>query len=139
MNYPNNGNYYNGYGQIPQPNNTRQNTITADLINGGGLQAANAYYVAPGVTVILLDFPAGVFYIKSCDERGMPQQMRVCDFKERVQQINYGQDNGNQSSALQSQIDELKAMILSMNQQNQNGAISNNNQPRNQKKGGNQQ
>lgn len=142
MSYPMNNNAYTGYGygQPPQPipqNTNRQNLLTIDLINGGGLQAANASYVAPGVTSILIDFPANVFYIKSCDDRGIPQPMRICDFRERVQQQPVQQSN-DQTASLQNQIDELKSLILSMNQQNQNGAPPQNNQPRNQKKGGNQ-
>ena len=112
----------------PQP--VQRDILTIDVISGE--QQAYSFYVAPGVTAVLFDFSASVFYIKATDSRGIPQPMRVCDFKERITQP---QNQQQDSNALQAQIDELKNIVLSMAQQNQ--PTQPQNSQRNQKKGGN--
>lgn len=118
------------------PNNyggpVQRDILTIDVISGE--QQAYSFYVAPGVTAVLFDFSASVFYIKATDSRGIPQPMRVCDFKERITQP---QNQQQDSNALQAQIDELKNIVLSMAQQNQPTQPQPQNNQRNQKKGGN--
>lgn len=51
-----------------------------------GEAGAKSYLVAAGTSVMLMDSEASVFYIKSTDATGMPQPLRVFDYKERSQQ-----------------------------------------------------
>lgn len=49
-----------------------------------GENAAKAYPVAAGQSALLMDSENSVFYIKSTDQSGMPQQLRIFDYKERI-------------------------------------------------------
>lgn len=101
-----------------QPTNQRTSEIlTIDLISGES--AVYSFYVAPGVTAFLIDFNNKRFYIKAVDFRGVPQQIRTFTFDEFIQQNTIPTDN-SQNDNLQTQIDELKQMILAMGQNNQN-------------------
>lgn len=51
-----------------------------------GEAGAKAYPVAAGNTVMLLDSEDSVFYLKSTDISGMPQPLRIFEFKERTNQ-----------------------------------------------------
>lgn len=51
-----------------------------------GEEAAKAYMVAAGNSVMLMDSEADVFYIKSTDQSGMPLPLRVFDYAERCAQ-----------------------------------------------------
>lgn len=51
-----------------------------------GLEGAKAYPVGAGNNVLLMDSETSVFYIKSTDPSGMPQPLRVFDYKERTAQ-----------------------------------------------------
>lgn len=130
-----NGPWNNNQGlQFQQPQQqTPREIITIDMVNGE--QMANSYYVAPGVTAVLMDFTNCVFYIKASDTRGIPQALRTFDFNERVSQP----VNENTNDGIQTQIDEIKSMLnnLMSNQQNtsQNNYSNNNRKPN---KGGNQ-
>lgn len=53
-----------------------------------GEAGAKSYLVAPGQSLILMDSEAEVFYIKSTDASGVPQPLRVFDYKERITGIN---------------------------------------------------
>lgn len=48
-----------------------------------GEAAAKAYPVGAGNSVLLMDSENSVFYIKSTDQTGMPQPLRVFDYSER--------------------------------------------------------
>lgn len=77
--YPNNYQpSYNAY-QMPQ-----QNQQTG-IVWVQGLEGAKAYPVGAGNNVLLMDSESSVFYIKSTDPSGMPQPLRVFDYKERTQ------------------------------------------------------
>lgn len=91
--------YYNAYQQpsYPQPvpdqlTALRQNQQTMQTMNQPanpiiwvqGEAAARAYMVAAGNSVLLMDSDASVFYLKSTDASGMPQPMRIFDYKERT-------------------------------------------------------
>jgi len=82
--------YPQAYYGMPQnqptmPQNTQQN-------QGGGIPwvqgeaAAKAYPVASGQSVLLMDSENSTFYIKSTDASGMPQPLRIFDYKERSSQ-----------------------------------------------------
>lgn len=49
-----------------------------------GEEGAKAYMVAPNTTVLLMDSDGSSFYLKSADASGMPQPLRIFDYKERV-------------------------------------------------------
>lgn len=51
-----------------------------------GEEAAKAYMVAPGNSVLLMDSENNSFYIKSSDLSGMPQPLRIFDYTERTAQ-----------------------------------------------------
>ena len=48
-----------------------------------GEQAAKGYPVAPNQSVLLMDSEQSAFYIKSADNAGMPQPLRIFDYSER--------------------------------------------------------
>lgn len=75
--YPNN-NYY------PQqrPYQQHQN----GLLWVQGEEAAKAYMVAAGNSVLLMDSEKHSFYIKSTDQSGMPMPLRIFDYTERTAQ-----------------------------------------------------
>lgn len=72
MAYPN---YYYPY---PQQQQSGQGLIWVQGENG-----AKSYLVAPSQSVLLMDSEQSCFYIKSADASGMPQPLRVFDYKER--------------------------------------------------------
>jgi len=53
-----------------------------------GIDAAKAYIVAAGNSVLLLDSESQCFYIKSTDASGMPQPLRIFDYTERTDSQN---------------------------------------------------
>lgn len=123
----------NGYPNQPfDRSNQPQSILTIDLISGE--PAVYSFYVAPGVTAFLIDFNAKKFYIKAVDFRGVPQTIRTFAFDEIIQQPQSVIPEANQNSNLQAQIDELKSLILSMNQPQPQ---ANPPQPKNQKGGNN--
>ncbi len=75
------------YGQLNYANSVAQqnqmqqgNSITWVL----GENAAKAYPVASGQTVILMDREEPVMYMKSTDQSGMPQPLRIFELHERT-------------------------------------------------------
>lgn len=81
-----------------------------------GEAAAKAYLVAPGQTLMLMDSEAEVFYIKATGPDGVPQKMRVFDYKERSENAQSVQTavSPPDMSALEAKIDALAAMISKM-------------------------
>lgn len=51
-----------------------------------GEEAAKAYMVAPGNSVLLMDSEGSTFYLKSSDAQGMPMPLRIFDYTERTAQ-----------------------------------------------------
>ena len=54
--------------------------------DGEGEEAAKAYMVAAGNSVLLMDSEKHSFYIKSTDQSGMPMPLRIFDYTERTAQ-----------------------------------------------------
>lgn len=50
-----------------------------------GESGAKSYLVAPNNTVLLMDSESPKFFIKSADNSGMPQPLRVFEYKELTQ------------------------------------------------------
>lgn len=48
-----------------------------------GEAAAKSYPVGPGQSVLLMDSEEAVMYIKTTDQSGMPQPIRIFDYTER--------------------------------------------------------
>ena len=89
--YPN----YNGWSQTPQvpvfapqtPSAGLQTQQASNDINWvQGEADAKSRPVAAGHSVILMDTEQSVMYIKTVDQSGMPQPLRIFDYKERESQ-----------------------------------------------------
>ena len=82
--YPN---YYNNQQmppQQPQMASNAQQASGSGIIWVQGENAAKAYPVASGQSVLLMDSEDSVMYIKSTDQSGMPQPLRIFEYKERT-------------------------------------------------------
>lgn len=71
---------------VPQYNQQTVNQQNNGIVWVQGLEGAKAYPVGAGNNVLLMDSEASVFYIKSTDQSGMPQPLRVFDYSERSTQ-----------------------------------------------------
>ena len=83
-----------------------------------GEQAAKGYPVAPNQSVLLMDSEQSAFYIKSADNAGMPQPLRIFDYSERntnpvpVQQVaRQSEQNFVTHTEFEEKLDEIKSMI----------------------------
>ena len=78
-------NYTNPYNTPSIPNysanNTQQN-LSSNLIWVQGESGAKAYPVAPATSQVLFDSENQLFYIKSADQSGMPQPLRIFNYSE---------------------------------------------------------
>lgn len=76
---------YQTYGAMqsqPQAQQQASNSILAVLVNSE--DEVNYYPVAAGVTVMLVSFNLGKFYLKSTSKNGVPEPIRTFPFKEDV-------------------------------------------------------
>lgn len=62
------------------------NNSSSGIVWVQGVEGAKAYPVAAGNSVLLMDSEESVFYIKTTDQSGMPQPLRVYDYLERKAQ-----------------------------------------------------
>ncbi len=74
-----------------------------------GIDAAKAYIVAAGNSVLLLDSESQCFYIKSTDTSGMPQPLRIFDYTERTADI--AEDVSRETYATKDEVAELLERI----------------------------
>lgn len=74
-----------------------------------GIDAAKAYIVAAGSSVLLLDSESQCFYIKSTDTSGMPQPLRIFDYTERTADI--AEDVSRETYATKDEVAELLERI----------------------------
>ena len=78
------------YGNQQMPQNQPQMMPNAQPQQSNGIiwvlgeNAAKAYPVASGQTVILMDREEPVMYMKSTDQSGMPQPLRIFELHERT-------------------------------------------------------
>lgn len=108
---------------IPQYQQTVPQIQQAQPQNNGiiwvqGEQAAKGYPVAPNQSVLLMDSEQSAFYIKSADNAGMPQPLRIFDYSERntnpvpVQQVTQqSEQNFVTHTEFEEKLDEIKSMI----------------------------
>jgi len=66
--------------QMPQNAPAQSNS---GIIWVQGENAAKSFPVGAGQSVLLMDSEGSVMYIKSVDSSGMPQPLRIYDYKER--------------------------------------------------------
>ena len=89
-NYFPNSYYPNYYGNQQMPQNDPQMPSNAQAASGNGIiwvqgeASAKAYPVASGQSVLLMDSEDSIMYIKSTDQSGMPQPLRIFEYKERT-------------------------------------------------------
>ena len=89
-NYQNNGTSYYGNGGLQYP--SQQQSLLTVFINSED-EAIN-YPVAAGVTVLLISFNLGKFYLKSTETDGIPKPLRMFEFTEK-KVVNVTHDNGD--------------------------------------------
>jgi hypothetical protein len=79
-------NYYNPYTPYypSQQSSALQQPRTNEFAWVQGEAGAKAFFVPPGMTGWLMDSENSTFYIKTTDVNGMPQPLRIFDFKERT-------------------------------------------------------
>lgn len=79
------------YGNQQMPLQASQMASNVQQASGGGIiwvqgeNAAKAYPVASGQSVLLMDSEDSIMYIKSTDQSGMPQPLRIFEYKEKTQ------------------------------------------------------
>ena len=77
-------------------------------------QTVRMYPVAANNSVILIDFNAGKFFIKSTNEYGVQNPIREFDFTEKVMQIQNQQNGGvsrEEFEAQQKKLDDLMKLL----------------------------
>ena len=87
MAYPNYSMYqppitYPNYPTVPQTQ-PAQPVSTSSIVWVQGEGGAKAYPVAAGSSMVLFDSETERFYIKTTDQSGMPQPLRIFDYVER--------------------------------------------------------
>ena len=109
---------------VPQQQAQPQNN---GIIWVHGEQAAKGYPVAPNQSVLLMDSEQSAFYIKSADNAGMPQPLRIFDYSERkAKQIPAQQPEHNfvTHSEFEEKLEELKSMIKTTTKEKKTNAKS---------------
>ena len=84
----------------------------------GGEATANAYPVASGNTVILIDFESGKFWLKS-NANGIPQRLRAFSFTEDIKDAPTPANNGisrAEFDALSASVNKLIAELGGQNE-----------------------
>lgn len=99
---------YNGSNLPPNAQPTQSNQIT--WVQGEA--AAKAYPVAAGQSVLLMDSETSVMYIKSTDQSGMPQPLRIFEYKERTAQKTGAGVASNNDYVPRNEFNEFKEMVL---------------------------
>lgn len=94
----------------PSSNNQAQSTGSFMAVFVNGESEVNNYPVAPGLTVMLIDFNLKKFWLKSTGMNGVPQPIRAFPFEEEALPVS--NQNGNSVSreefeALNSKLDKL--------------------------------
>lgn len=111
LTYPNY--YQQPYTQQPYTYTQSNNNNSTSVVWVQGVAGAQAYPVAAGNTVMLMDSEDSVFYMKSTDNTGRPMPLRVFEFKERTnesqQQPKVDLTNYVTWDAFEKRMDELEA------------------------------
>lgn len=108
-----NGTEPNYFGNRPYyvPNIPQQQS-NSGVIWVQGEAAARSYPVAPMNTVILWDSDADVFYKKSTDQQGRPQEMEIFTYSKKPSEAVVAQTSSQEEiKALRTEIDTLKSKV----------------------------
>ena len=86
------------YPQIQQPyvaqqQQVQQQSQESDINWVQGEAGARSWNVPAGKSVLLMDSETNTFYFKTVDASGMPQPLRVFDYKERVGDVQNKETN----------------------------------------------
>lgn len=73
---------YNPYPATYMPNYQQPVNNSSNMVWVQGESGAKAYPIAPGTSQVLFDSEARIFYIKSADQSGMPQPLRIFNYSE---------------------------------------------------------
>lgn len=104
--------YYQGTTALPlqQPQQNTQSGLMTIMVSSED-EMIN-YPVAAGVTVLLISFNLGKFWLKSTSTNGVPQQPRVFEFTEKTTlQPQVGAVTREEFNSLNSKIDKLIAEL----------------------------
>ena len=101
-------NYYNPYTSYypSQQSSALQQPRTNEFAWVQGEAGAKAFIVPPGMTCWLMDSESPTFYMKTTDVNGIPQPLRIFDFKERTEPIKQEQPYVTREE-MKAYIDEL--------------------------------
>lgn len=112
------------YYQMPQMQQmpTPQPQQSSGIVWVQGEQAAKSYLVGAGNSVLLMDSDATRFYLKSADASGMPQPLRVFEYKEVTGQQPQPVGNADQF-VTRKEFEEFRAMIQKEAQKDAEPAI----------------
>lgn len=116
--------YQNPYQPYPQYQMPQQaNPPTQNGINWvQGEAGAKSFVVANGQSVWLMDSEKPVFYIKSTDQSGIPQPLRIFDFTERTtQNLSAPENNVLENYVTRQEFEETMSKLLSQKGGNENG------------------
>lgn len=97
-------------GQMLQPQQAQTQT-QSPIIWVQGIEAAKAYMVAPGASVLLMDAEAQTFYIKAADASGMPQPLRIFEYHEITPGVTAPGTNEQQKPAIECEYVTTADMI----------------------------
>jgi len=92
-----------------------------------GEQAAKGYPVAPNQSVLLMDSEQSAFYIKSADNAGMPQPLRIFDYSERNANpvpVQQPEQNFVTHTEFEEKLEEIKSMIKTTTKEKKTNAKS---------------
>jgi len=92
----------------PTMQQTQPQTQTM-LVSVNGEGGAQMYPVAAGMTVALIDFNAGMFWLKTTDPNGFPLKMREFKFEEITKPA-----PTDTNAVTRAEFDELKKMIAAL-------------------------
>ena len=100
-------NSYQPQAQVPQASQQ------SPILWVQGEEAAKAYMVAPGATVLLMDSEQQSFYLKSTDPQGMPMPLRIFDYTERTAQkpLEQSQSTSEDYFVTRAEFDALAARV----------------------------
>lgn len=92
-----------------------------------GEQAAKGYPVAPNQSVLLMDSEQSALYIKSADNAGMPQPLRIFDYSERNTNpvsVQQPEQNFVTHTEFEEKLEEIKSMIKTTTKEKKTNAKS---------------
>lgn len=105
--YPTNYNQPNYSNPAPQQNIQTQQNNSITWVQGEA--SAKSFPVGAGQSVLLMDSEESVFYIKSTDQSGMPQPLRIFDYVERsAQHSESGIAKKNEEYVSRKEFDEFR-------------------------------